>query len=477
MVSFNFWPNSNPGNFTIGSSPQDTQQEDQSPHPDVPSHSTSQVALATPRADVEHLPSSPARRSFNFFQSRADHDHHKPIVTTEQERKKERQAVHDLKHAVLSQTSSSKSDKRAKESADIVRSLIIGHNSITPASKKTKPLTKAQLNKVKSDLGKPKSANKVIARLRQLDFDSNTSSLPVAQSRATRPIHAVCLDVPDEEAGQRHFARLKVNPNPMLDEGTEVYPSVVTASIDSVTSLFSDLSVVNMLSPDLGLGESIGGPGILSGAVPMAETVLNGIEMMTPQILSLGYATGKAIVPDHKGIHPPIDRISALTYWWGFEIVLPPPTLQYLDNAQSISHSVLNFLTVLAAVNNGVREILPFVRYISQYIEFEFNTIKAQNKGNGVVCAATWIMPVALVPRPWDFDSPVDPTGPANEDPSASEPDSTQPSDGSKPPNLRVEDDSPFVDRPSAPSRSDCKPGLGVSSDIKVTLPPEVTVV
>ena len=39
---------------------------------------------------------------------------------------------------------------------------------------------------------------------------------------------------------------------------------------------------------------------------------------------------------------------------------------------------------------NGVREILPFVRYIGQYLDFEFDAIKGQDQGQGVVCAATW---------------------------------------------------------------------------------------
>jgi hypothetical protein len=52
----------------------------------------------------------------------------------------------------------------------------------------------------------------------------------------------------------------------------------------------------------------------------------------------------------------------------------------------------MNFLSALALVDNGVREILPFIRYISQFIDFEFNAIKSQDKGNGVVCAATWFV-------------------------------------------------------------------------------------
>jgi hypothetical protein len=51
---------------------------------------------------------------------------------------------------------------------------------------------------------------------------------------------------------------------------------------------------------------------------------------------------------------------------------------------------MINLLTALSAMNGGVREILPFVRYISQFIDFEFNAIQGQNRGQGVVCAATW---------------------------------------------------------------------------------------
>lgn len=51
---------------------------------------------------------------------------------------------------------------------------------------------------------------------------------------------------------------------------------------------------------------------------------------------------------------------------------------------------MINFLTAMSVMNNGVREILPFVRYIGQFVDFEFNAIKGQNNGQGVVCAATW---------------------------------------------------------------------------------------
>ena len=56
----------------------------------------------------------------------------------------------------------------------------------------------------------------------------------------------------------------------------------------------------------------------------------------------------------------------------------------------------MNFLSALALINNGVREILPFIRYISQYVDFEFNAIRGQDKGKGVVCAATWYVKLSI---------------------------------------------------------------------------------
>ena len=71
-----------------------------------------------------------------------------------------------------------------------------------------------------------------------------------------------------------------------------------------------------------------------------------------------------------------------------------------------MAHTVVNFLTSLSVANGGVAEILPFIRYISTYIDMEFSQIQGQDEGKGVVCAETWIMPAALVPRPWDFADP-----------------------------------------------------------------------
>ena len=76
--------------------------------------------------------------------------------------------------------------------------------------------------------------------------------------------------------------------------------------------------------------------------------------------------------------------------WWGFEVCIPPPSIEYLSGVPSVAHSLINVLTALSILNQGVREILPFVRYISSFIDTEFNMIKHEDNGKGVICAATW---------------------------------------------------------------------------------------
>lgn len=75
-----------------------------------------------------------------------------------------------------------------------------------------------------------------------------------------------------------------------------------------------------------------------------------------------------------------------------YDLIISYKIKHYLSSqsVHSLTGTVINFLSAIALVNDGVREILPFVRYIAQFIDFEFNAIKGQNKGDGVVCAATW---------------------------------------------------------------------------------------
>lgn len=297
----------------------------------------------------------------------------------------------------------------AKKSAEIIRTLIIGPASISPSSKKPQAISKAQLSKVKSELEQPKSANKVIVQLRNLNLASQKSALlPIGPNNATGtgcgPIRAVCLHQVDEDVWKNHFANLALDqPSHTGDPSSD---SALTAIVNTITKTLEGLHIVDLIGTNFDVGRPISSEGSLGDVVPMAETAMTGVKL---QSTSLGYTTGFFKCPDHDSVHPPSDRMSVLTHWWGFELVLPPSTLEYLDSADSVSNKVISFLAAIATIINGVQEILPFIRAISQSLELEFDAIKKQNKGHGVVYAATWFMPFALIPRPWDFSRPVTP--------------------------------------------------------------------
>lgn len=280
----------------------------ETPSPTAPSTDLRQpiTATSTNPTTLEAPGPRPRKMSVRFSLSllRRSVDHHqKPMLDVAHVQQKKHGIVCDLKRAIRAgYATSSKSEKRAKESAEIVRTLIIGPSSISPASKKPQALSKVQLKKVKSELTKPKSANKVIFQLRNLDLVTNPSvtdvfSQPTGKRRG--PIHAVCLDKTDEDAEKYHFAQLK--PDAPSEAANLFAESFVTAGVDSISLTLGNLHVVDLVGIDFGFGQPTTGQGILAGAVPTAETVITGIRLITPQLMSLGYITGQAILPDHKG--------------------------------------------------------------------------------------------------------------------------------------------------------------------------------
>ena len=295
-------------------------------------HASSAALSTVPATEVSHDPAteflsdlppiSPSKQrriswrplSFKFLNSQ-DPEEHKPALSLEKEQKKKLQVEEDREKRVVRISSA---DKKAKESAVIVRSLIVGpHGILPPNTKAVKPISKPKIEKVKSQLLNPKTANRVIAQLRTLP--AYAESLPGKENNGdghisittARPIHAVCLPLNDTEAEEKHFSKLKESAA-NADLGPIV--SVYNSSLAELHNVFSQINAVSLLTePNLGLGEPGDGNGILSGALPTAKTVIDGIVQVTPQLMGLGYATGKSLLPDHTGVHPPTDRMSVLT--------------------------------------------------------------------------------------------------------------------------------------------------------------------
>lgn len=315
--------------------------ESEAPHP--PQHSSdSHVDQLKPTAKGHF-----GWRSLPFLGSRKT-EVKKPALSSLMEQEKKRQVSDDRTKRLFK---NAKSEKRAKESALVVRSLIVGPTGTTVEGAKSKAVSKAKMDKVKSQLMQPKSANQVIAQLRSLpasdQFVAGKADFGIQGLTAapTSPIHAVCLPYTDAEAFDRHFSKLKEDSEKLqvagvteravtVSSAVDAVSGVANASIAQLTTLLENLRVVALTADfDLGLGQPGDGPGILSGALPTAGTVLKGIQDITPLLMAFGYATGKAMVTDHSRectktlslrmehspphlfseLYPPTDRISAIT--------------------------------------------------------------------------------------------------------------------------------------------------------------------
>jgi hypothetical protein len=276
-------------------------------HLPLASTSTSTEPLVT--VEEEEAPKSPTRPrkisfyGLSFIPHRHHHDHtphkvlkHKSSHPLLQAKVKGKATTSVQKNRVTKPVIS-RSEKRAKASALALRSLIIGDLSqIKPqASPKATQDAKHKLAKAKADLVNPSKANKVIAQLRALppteDEDSASSGDEDGEDlkkTGAKPIHAVCLEHPDEEEACLKF-QSKSSKNPL-------------ASAEELDGLLEGLKLIDLIkSPELGIGQGANGNGLLSGAVPTPGTVINGFKRITPELMAIGYATGKAIYPDHTG--------------------------------------------------------------------------------------------------------------------------------------------------------------------------------
>ena len=272
---------------------------------DRPMQSQSQSALPYSPPGANSTGKDPRRFSFPSFSFlRSDAKQNKPRTippplqtqATSVSKASEKKFKASRALSILMIGSAASSEKRARESAAIVRSVIIGaHNTPRdPRSNKTKAPSKYDVARVKSQLLDPKMAAKVITQLRALPAHPND-----AAPNTNLPIHAVCLGMSDRDVHEQYFATLE---------------SVATASASAVTTILADVHLVDLVTaPNMGFGAPVTAQGLFAGSVPTAETVIDGIEQITPQLMALGYATGQAMLPDHKGVTAPTDRISVLT--------------------------------------------------------------------------------------------------------------------------------------------------------------------
>ncbi|KAG8718579.1 hypothetical protein FRC08_004947 [Ceratobasidium sp. 394] len=117
---------------------------------------------------------------------------------------------------------------------------------------------------------------------------------------------------------------------------------------------------------------------------------------------------------------PSPENISLQCSWWGYRIYLPPPVLAVLGDQKleaanraalvttSLQWMIDHIPTALLPPQIGlvmslIRGIIPALGYIGGFIAWSWNAISGADKGDGVVLSATWLLPIALIPGPWDI--------------------------------------------------------------------------
>ncbi|KAJ6497150.1 hypothetical protein C8R47DRAFT_925805, partial [Mycena vitilis] len=128
---------------------------------------------------------------------------------------------------------------------------------------------------------------------------------------------------------------------------------------------------------------------------------------------------------------PSTTQLSFETTWWGYRIYLPPPVLEILDD-QSVE-AAQQATTITAALSWFfsnlpistfpppvqpamilLQRLIPLGSYLGTFISWSWSTIRAFDRGHGVILTATWLLPIALIPGTWHVRD-VPPSSPAPE--------------------------------------------------------------
>ncbi|GAA5946411.1 hypothetical protein JCM10213_006560 [Rhodosporidiobolus nylandii] len=127
-----------------------------------------------------------------------------------------------------------------------------------------------------------------------------------------------------------------------------------------------------------------------------------------PLVVPLGL-TGEG----EQVFHPPKDKVSIRCTWWGYELFLPEEVFLKLGNdiepvasalqslAAGLALVASNLPAALLALPGGalLKSLLPVISAIVAALSWYWKTVKSKDHGEGVILAATWVLPMAAVPR------------------------------------------------------------------------------
>ncbi|GAA6019006.1 hypothetical protein JCM11491_002487 [Sporobolomyces phaffii] len=120
------------------------------------------------------------------------------------------------------------------------------------------------------------------------------------------------------------------------------------------------------------------------------------------------------VVVAKKVFDPPKDRLSVRATWWGYEIFLPEIVfLKFGNDVEPVLTALTYLSTGLALLLTKapplvvalpgfplLQSLLPVLSAIVSAVTWYWKTMKKMDHGEGIILSATWVLPVAVVPRP-----------------------------------------------------------------------------
>lgn len=177
-----------------------------------------------------------------------------------------------------------------------------------------------------ASLANPKEAPQIVRELKKIPVDGEIDAKNDGV-HAKFKTKAACLECTDVEALNIHTNNAKsyftdnAGPNATTGEDPKGHTKQVSGA-DLFTGKYQALSSA--------AGDGLPTPGKILGQVATSTGTFSALAGVTGRLIE---ASGS-----HEGlIAPPSDRMSILVYWWGYELVLPPPSLIYLGNARSVA--------------------------------------------------------------------------------------------------------------------------------------------
>lgn len=291
-----------------------------------------------------------------------------------------------------------KAEQEAFSTAAAIRSL-----TVPSAARQAGSTAAADLQKVKEQLLNSKIAETIIKHLARLPSPANIATVPTIENSATsarsQPTHAVTLSMPDEKVDQLLSSKLQAS-SKAGEQPAGGFISLHHATLSSVQDALKDIKAVSLVGNQGGSGTVAPATSSVSGGQPL----LTEVESIGKSLLLFGNAVDDALPnSEDKDVHPPTDKISILTHWWGYEICIPHTSMDYFKKADSVVDTLERILSVTSVIYPPMAIITPITHFVANAIDSEWDSIQAKDQGQGVVCTATWLVPVAIISRCWDF--------------------------------------------------------------------------